>query len=202
MTSRFSSRLLGRPALYGLAQLLLAPGARKAIFRHMRRCLAGLPPARRLVDIGCGPTSCLWQMGLDPVGVDLSAAYAEAFSRNRGPAIVASADALPFARSSVYGLWSIGLLHHLADSTARRAVQEMVRVCRPGGYIVVFDAVLPESPWRRPIAWLLRKLDRGRHMRHQETLESLLEQAADWSFERISYSFYGLEGLWCVCLRS
>jgi SAM-dependent methyltransferase len=138
-------------------------------------------------------------VGLEPLGVDLSFPYAEAFRRRGGPAIVASADALPFVDGSFDGVWSLGLLHHLTDRAARRSVEEMVRVRREGGYIIVFDAVLPSSPWRRPIAWLFRRLDRGRYVRRQEALESLLKSVTDWGFERVTYSFLGLESLHCVC---
>jgi SAM-dependent methyltransferase len=165
----------------------------------MERRLGELSPAHRILDLGCGPASWLWQMGLHPVGVDLSPEYAEAFSRCGGRAIVASADALPFAARTFDGVWSIGLLHHLPDGVARRAVREMVRVRRPSGYVVVFDAVVPQFPWQRPVAWMLRRLDRGGHMRHQDTLQSMLNDFAAWTFERISYSLSGLEGLWCAC---
>ena len=32
--------------------------------------------------------------------------------------------------------------------------------------VMVFDAVLPRIPRRRPIAWMIRHMNRGRWMRH------------------------------------
>jgi SAM-dependent methyltransferase len=93
------------------------------------------------------------------------------------------------------------LLHHLSDGEARGAVGEMIRICRPCGYIVIFDAVLPEPAWQRPVAKILRRLDRGRFMRTQADLESFLVRREAWTCERISYSFIGLEGLLCRFLK-
>ena len=104
---------------------------------------------------------------------------------------VSSADALPFADGSFQTVWNIGLLHHLPDDVLRRAVHEMLRVCKPGGRVVVIDAVLPRSAWLRPLAWLTRRLDRGRHMRTQSQLESLLGECGSWRFQRETYALNG-----------
>jgi hypothetical protein len=68
-------------------------------------------------------------------------------------------------------------------------------VTKPQGYCVLFDAVLPIHFWRRPIPWLIRKMDRGGYMRTQTEFESLFFPQKDWQFERVSYSIYGLEGV-------
>lgn len=198
MSSNVLYNLLERPWIYRLSQFLLAPCAEKSITRKLDHLVAQLPPAHRILDIGCGPSSWLWRVGLHPVGLDLSAAYTTVFSRFGQPAITASAIALPFPDACFDGVWTIGLLHHLPDRVARQAVSEMLRVRRPGGYIVIFDAVMPERAWRRPVAWTLRRLDRGRHMRCQGDLESLLLHRESWMCERVDYSLYGHEGLFCI----
>jgi hypothetical protein len=79
---------------------------------------------------------------------------------------------------------------------ARHVVNEMLRVCRPGGYIVVFDAVLPEPGWRHPIAYVLRHLDRGQFMRREEKFKEILTTNNHSFFtERITYSLNGLEAI-------
>ncbi len=118
-----------------------------------------------------------------------------------GTGVVASAAALPFATGSFDGVWSIGLFHHLSDEIAGRVVDEALRVCTPGGYAVIMDAVLPESPWRRPVAYGLRRLDRGRFMRSQSQLETLLERRGAWSTRRVTYSLNGLELLICTSIK-
>lgn len=74
----------------------------------------------------------------------------------------------------------------------------MVRVCRGGGPVVVFHAVLPEPTWRRPVAWAIRACDRGSHMRTQERLQGLLPDRRKWSCELSTYALTGIEGVFCV----
>jgi len=194
-------RLLEWPRIYRLAQLFLAPGADETFTKKIKQLLTQLPPAHRILDIGCGPSSWLWRVGLHPVGLDLSFVYTLTFSQKAGPAVTGSAAALPFFDNSFDSVWSIGLLHHLPDDVARQAVKEMIRICRPGGYVVIFDAVLPEPAWQRPAAWMIRRLDRGQFMRTQFVLESILLEHEGWICERFIYSLTGLEGLLCRYLK-
>lgn len=190
--------LLKWPWVYRLSQSLLAPDAEKVVAQKLHCTLAQLPPAQDILDIGCGPSSWLWGLGLHPIGLDVSPAYTASFRHRGETAITGSAIALPLPDASFDGVWSIGLLHHLPDGSARQAVAEMLRVARPGGYIVIVDAVMPEPAWRRPVAWTVRKLDRGAHMRSQQALEALLVCRARWVCERFVYSFLGYEGLLCI----
>jgi SAM-dependent methyltransferase len=192
---RGAYRILERPALYRLVQALTAPGAERIITARLKTWLAGLPPAELLLDVACGPDSWLQRVGQYPVGLDLSPSYASEYLSRGGRAAVGSAGALPFAEGSFGGVWSFGLLHHLADPLARRAIQEMVRVCRSGGYVAVFDGILPRQGWQRPLAWGLRRLDRGRRMRNQAELRLLFPEPGQWRFERLTYSYTGLEGV-------
>jgi len=185
--------------IYRLSQSLLAPGSQRTLSRKVKSLVGELPLARHILDVGCGPRSYLWQAGLHPVGVDILPEHVEAFKNHGEKGIVGSAEALPLPDNSFEGVWSFGLLHHLPPDAARRSVNEMIRVCCRGGYIVILDGVLPESIWRRPLAWATRKLDRGRYIRYQHDLESLLLSCHKWSSERFVYSFTGLEGLLCVC---
>ncbi len=188
-------RLLELPWVYRVQTAVLAPGAEAAIVRRIERALNKLPPARRLLDVGCGPQSWLFRVGLQPIGVDISLSYLHEYAQRGTGAVAASAAALPLAARSCDGVWSIGLLHHMPDALAAAAVCEMVRVCRPGGYVAVFDAVLPEPRWRRPLAYLIRRGDRGRFMRSEAALRRLLPAADTWRCERFTYAATGLEGL-------
>jgi SAM-dependent methyltransferase len=132
------------------------------------------------------------------VGLDLALASVGAFRRWSGVAVTASAEALPFHDNRFDVVWSFGLLHHLDDEAARRAVLEMVRVTRLGGATVVVDSVWPDPVWRRPVAWALRRLDRGGWVRSQAGVEALLPGRPEWSCERFDYEWTGLEGIWCA----
>lgn len=195
-------RLLERPWFYRLSQFLLAPGAEKAIVEKIKHLLTQLPPADRILDVGCGPSSWLWRVGLHPVGLDLSPTYTAAFINYGEPAVTGSAAALPFPDCSFDGIWSIGLLHHLPDGVARQAVSEMLRICRPGGYMVIYDGVLPDPGWRRPVAYALRRVDRGKFMRREHEFKTMLPPDKAFTMERFTYSFVGLEAMlaYSVCI--
>jgi SAM-dependent methyltransferase len=187
-------RILEHPWVYRFSQRLLSFGGDK-VTPKIQQLTEQLPATYRILDIGCGPSSLLWQTGLHPIGLDLSHAYALAFHGHGDLAITGSAVALPFLERSFDGVWSIGLLHHLRDDEARRAVEEMIRICRPGGYIVVFDAVLPNPGWRHPVAYLIRRSDRGRYVRREEDFKALLPFGKNFIMERITYSLSKLEGM-------
>lgn len=157
-----------------------------------------LPPSRNILDVGCGPSSWLWKQYRNPIGLDLNFLYAKAFRAEGGKSVTGSAETLPFLSSAFDEVWSFGLLHHLPDSIAKKAIEEIYRVTRLGGFCVIFDAILPEPAWSRPLPLLIRKIDRGRYMRTQREIESLLTRPMDWNCEQFRYSLYGLEGVFCI----
>ena len=201
MGEAFIYRVLDRPIVYRLAQAVFAPGADRHLTRRLADLTRELPTAERIADIGCGPSSLLWRVGVRPIGVDLSFAYSAAFRRAGGAAVTGSAASLPFADGSVGGAWTVGLLHHLPDEVAAQAIREMCRVVHPRGYVVIWDNVLPAPAWRRPAAYAIRRLDRGQFVRSQEHLLSLLPSRPDWRVERFTYSYVGLEMLGMYLVR-
>jgi SAM-dependent methyltransferase len=199
MSNNVVYRLLEPPWLYRLSQRVLAPRSERNFTEKIKHLVTQLPVAHNILEVGCGPSSYLWRVGLHPIGLDLSSDYIAAFVTHTEPAVVGSADALPFPDNSFDGVWSLGLLHHLPDVTAYKAVSEMLRVCRKGGYVVIFDAVMPESAWRRPIAYALRRLDRGGFVRQEGKFKAILPPVTHpYVIERLTYSFNGLEGI-IVC---
>lgn len=170
-------------ALWRASQHILAPGGSGAIRDYVRRWMGDHPGSGRRLDVGCGPRSRLADAGVDAIGVDL----------RPGWGITASATRLPFASGAFQSVWSFGLLHHLPDPAAQEALSEMLRVTEPRGYVVVFDGVLPED--HRPLASLVRRLDRGSRFRRQAEHEQLLARFGVWQCERITYARTGLEGV-------
>jgi SAM-dependent methyltransferase len=106
-----------------------------------------LEDARTILSVGCGPGVFLREIAaLDPnaevVGVDLSAdRIRDAEARLRGTpnarVQVGDAQALPFEAGSFDFVFSRFLLEYLPDKLG--AVQEMVRICRSGGKILLQD---------------------------------------------------------------
>lgn len=198
MSGSSSGNIMKTSFVYRSAQAILAPGAEKAIGEYIRRAVKILPPDGKFLDVGCGPFSRLWPVGLHPIGLDLSAEYTRSYHGRNEPVITGSADELPFRDRSFDGIWSFGLLHHLPDDAVHKTIDEMVRVCRDNGYIIIFDAVKPVSAWRQPLASVIRRIDRGHYVRDERHIEEILRSHGRWTCRRVKYSLTGLEGLFCV----
>jgi ubiquinone/menaquinone biosynthesis C-methylase UbiE len=186
------------PWVYRLAQFVLAPGFHRPFVDKIREVSCSVRPGHTLLDVGCGPDSWIREIGLRPIGLDILPAYSRAFARTGSHAVTASALALPFREASFDGVWCFSVLHHLTDAEARQALREMVRVCRRDGYVIVWDAVLPACALRRPIAWLIRRFDRGGKVRGRSEMQALLAEVGSWKLHDFRYTIYGLEGIFCV----
>lgn len=191
--------VLDHPAVYRLSQLVFAPGQQTLLGRRIGGLLKSLPPGAKILDIGCGPRSWLLPWGVPFVGLDLSPQYVAELRGRGAPGVVGSAAELPFADASFDGVFSVGLFHHLPDAIAGHVIREAARVCRrEKGALVLLDAVVPRSPWRRPVAHWIRRADRGRFMRTEDELRSLLPPDYQWQTERFTYTLTGMEVLACV----
>jgi SAM-dependent methyltransferase len=188
-------RVLEIPLVYRMSQAVLAPGNVRIITKHLSRTFAQVPTSATVLDVGCGPSSFLWNLGMKPVGLDLCHAYTKKFRDAGNLSVTASAAVLPFPADSFDLVFSASLLHHLPDDMARDTIGEIVRVTRPGGQAVLFDPVLPKAAWRRPQAWALCKLDRGKFIRSQGDYESCILGAREWKTFRFTHTYLGAEGV-------
>ena len=196
-----SSTICFRERFDRLVQATLAPGARSHISAGAKSLL--LPHCRNglIADIGCGFASPLHDAAFQTVGIDINLSRALAHARH-GHAIAADASALPFSDGQFVAAFSSGLLHHLDDNAACRAIGEMIRVVRRDGAVIIFDGVKPSSMWKRPLASAIRNLDFGHHMRTEGELAELLSDFPSWTYDRVTYASTGLEGVWCVHHRA
>ncbi|CAN5532587.1 hypothetical protein BH10ACT11_BH10ACT11_16740 [soil metagenome] len=109
------------------------------------------PPGDGL-DVGCGTgvlAARLQSAGYEMSGIDPSQPMLDVLGR-RAPAVNAvqgSGDELPFDDDGFDLVLTVAALHHIATPPAvRGTLAEMVRVCRPGGRIVVWDHN-PRNPY-------------------------------------------------------
>ena len=104
-------------------------------------------PAERLafLDVGCGPgetDSFLEGRVRRLAGVDVAAGMVER-ARRRNPwgeyRHYAAGDPIPYDDGSFDVCFTICVLHHVAAERRPALVEEMKRVCRPGGLVAVFE---------------------------------------------------------------
>ncbi len=114
--------------------------------------VAGCCPPGEGLDVGCGTgvlAARLAERGFVMTGLDPSEGMLDVMRAER-PGVAAvrgSGDELPFGDSSFDLVITVAALHHIADPVAVRAtLGEMVRVCRPGGRVVVWDHN-PRNPY-------------------------------------------------------
>ena len=118
---------------------------RGAIVREFRR--AG---CKQVLDLCCGRGATVRRLrknGFQAVGVDLSNTMLKGVRGRRMPAAMGDATNLPFATDGFDGAVVTIALHEMDPRTRSAAFDEMRRVVRPGGLVLVADfGVLPARP--------------------------------------------------------
>ena len=132
---------------------------------------ASVQPGHRVVEVGCGKGRFLTAIrALQPnvrcTGIDPS----EGLSRHLPPeieAVVGTLESIPLPDDSFDVAFSVEAIEHSANPV--RAVEEMTRVVRPGGRVIIIDKQrthwgrLDCPPWEHwpPIEWLADQLRHG-----------------------------------------
>ncbi|MED6131373.1 tRNA methyltransferase, has a role in tRNA modification [Stylosanthes scabra] len=101
--------------------------------------LSSLPSGSLVLDAGCGNGKYL---GLNPrcffIGCDISPSLIKICSDRGHEVLVADAVNLPYRTGFGDAAISIAVLHHLSTEHRRiRAIQELVRVVKKGGYVLI-----------------------------------------------------------------
>ena len=104
------------------------------------------------LDLGCG-TGLLAERvaaaGYGVTGLDPSRGMLHQLRRRRPDlaAVVGDGTTLPFADGAFTLTYCVAVMHHVAEPDAvRRTLEEMVRVTRPGGHVLVWDHN-PRNPY-------------------------------------------------------
>jgi SAM-dependent methyltransferase len=118
-------------------------GLRRTASRLLRDAI-GHRPVTHIIDCGAGTGRNLdWLAGFGPAfGVELSPFGLHVARSRRRPVVRATVAHLPFADGIADLVTSFDVLYCLDDDTEGRAVQEMLRVLKPGGWALINTAAL------------------------------------------------------------
>jgi ubiquinone/menaquinone biosynthesis C-methylase UbiE len=132
--------------------------------------LVAAQPDDRVLDLGCGtgtlmlalakqyPDAALTGVDADPEILKLAAVKTTQLGVNV-EYVPGFSDALPFPDAHFDIAVSTLFFHHLQPEAKRRTVQELRRVLRPGGRLVIADFGRAQAHWRRAMFNLVRLLD-------------------------------------------
>ena len=122
-------------------------------FRALRRALvlAAVPPGARFLDVGCGTGRWVrryGELGFSAVGVDATIGMlqmARAYN-TRAPLTTGLAQSLPFSDAVFDCVSDITVVQHIPYELQSKALQEMVRVLKPGGRMILMEVICGEGP--------------------------------------------------------
>ena len=102
------------------------------------------------LDVGCGTgilAAALADTGWSVIGLDVSHGMLQRMRQRDQVPLQASGSQQPFASSSFDLVYSVATLHHIAEpQLVRLTLQEMYRVCKPNGVIIIWDHN-PNNPY-------------------------------------------------------
>src|SRR6202043_2358072 len=118
----------------------------------------------------------------DYVGIDHCPAYIEHARRSRpGTFHVLSAERIGELADAFDLAVMCGVFHHLSDEAVRKTLAGLARVLKTHGRFVLLEAVWPSHPWDL-LGYMMRKLDRGEHVRSKAEWHRLLGES--WRLEQ------------------
>lgn len=188
---RTAGRTLDHAAgLYDILSPMVTLGWEPRLHRQVVALLE-LGSGCRVLDVGCATgaltariaRTCV-SLGGEVVGIDAAAKMIEAARRKHGQEPNLSfeavlAEELPYENGSFDRVVSTFFFHHVNRELKERALAEMHRVLRPGGWVVVVDVDVPTHWFGRLCAWSGYLLFRQPEIR--ENIEGVLRTAFDHS---------------------
>lgn len=175
-SDRTRARAPDRPWYAFAARLLPPPGA-----------------AGRWVDLGCGQGEFLERAGRGGLGLDFFADNARAARRSGHPAVAGDLNhPLPFRDRSLDGISLIEVIEHIVR--AESLVDEMARVLKPGGWLVLTTPNVVHWTYRwRTLTGHAPKQE-GYHYRFF-TRDRLARMLAERGFELEARASFGKQAL-------
>ena len=115
-------------------------------------------PGSRVLDVAAGTGSITRQLqarGFEVISLDQSSEMIRVAKQQGAVTVLATAERLPFADGVFDGVTFGYLLRYVDD--VPRALEELVRVVRPGGALGMVEFGLPAGGWR-PAWWVYTRM--------------------------------------------
>jgi SAM-dependent methyltransferase len=131
-----------------------------------------------VLDFGCGTGE---MTALFPreryVGMDLSSIYVKYARRTYGPRFqVMDGTALGYADNTFDEGLVAGVFHHLPDEAVRWMAQELARVLKPAGRLLVMEDTPTRAWWNLP-GRVVHAMDQGSYIRGEHEYLPLFEES-------------------------
>lgn len=168
----FLHRLLENPLVFEMQQRLC--NNYTAIFDEFSDILG--QNGKRIIDIGCSTGACassiIDMQKNEYVGIDIESQYIKAAaSRSRhGTFYAMDARKTSFLDGSFDLAMFIGVMHHMDDKLVTDCLNEVSRILKPGGLVIVAEPVFTPGRW---LSTALLKMDRGRNIRDESGYRAL-----------------------------
>jgi SAM-dependent methyltransferase len=119
------------------------------------RFLSLLPPAARILDLGCGPGRDLrlfTEAGRKPIGIELNPSFAE-MARRHGSVLEADIRNIEdiFPPLTFEGVWAQASLVHLSMSDTEQVLQKALNLLVPAGRFYACVPAVGENGWRNEV---------------------------------------------------
>lgn len=160
--------------------------------RRARHILRFTDPVRPLLDVGCGSARILSLLPEGAIGVDTHLGKLRFQKRSGRPRVLADGRRLPFGDASMGALICSELIEHLPGAGGA-LVDELARVLRPGGCLVIGTPDYGRWEWR-VTEWLYVRAAPdayGREHENPHTFESLTEALEARGFEILDHAYIG-----------
>ncbi|KAI9258049.1 S-adenosyl-L-methionine-dependent methyltransferase [Phascolomyces articulosus] len=165
--------------------------------------LNGLPTGSLGADVGCGNGKYI---GVNPnilmLGSDRSANLIEIVHKRGFEGMVADGLNLPYRDNSLDFAVSIAVIHHFSTPERRKeAIQELLRIIRPGGKILIFVWALEQTKFSKRnfepgkqdvfVPWMLKSTgqvyNRYYHLFQKGELDGLFDSLSSVTIETSGY---------------
>lgn len=129
-----------------------------------------------VLDLGCGTGTLSGLFNKEEyLGVDIDKDSINLARKKNKEYLYKIDDATTFRNKKKYDLVLIvGVLHHLNDSDVKKILKTISLHTKKGGKVVIIEAIPPIYKINF-VGWILRKLDRGHHVRKLEEYEKLIK---------------------------